>query len=203
MADITHILTSGQTVKRFILCVAVVVATSLHNTSECRDDSLSDEAFMELAGVENILDKVFVDDTELVLLESAQRELKALNVIDFADSFVGRPYRRGGKTPKGFDCSGFTSYVFGHFDRQLGASSRSQYTQGEPVSRDRIQPGDLLFFSGRRGGKTVGHVGIAVEVEQNGAVKFIHSATSGGIRYDRYPDGGYYSSRYIGARRIL
>ena len=68
---------------------------------------------------------------------------------------------------------------------------------------DDIRPGDLLFFAGRKGGKTVGHVAIATSVDENGTVNFIHASTTGGIRHDCYPDGGYYSRRFIGARRVL
>ena len=82
--------------------------------------------------------------------------------------------------------------------------SSAQYTQGIGVPIGEIRPGDLLFFGGRRSGKArVGHVGMAVDVDESGTVTFIHAATSGGIRYDRYPDGGYYSNRFIGARRVL
>ena len=67
-----------------------------------------------------------------------------------------------------------------------------------------LRPGDLVFFGGRRGGKTVGHVGMVVSVDkERNAMKFIHSANSSGITITSYPDGGYYSRRYIGARRIL
>lgn len=127
------------------------------------------------------------------------------DIIDYARKFLGRPYRRGSKGPSAFDCSGFTSYVFRNFGYSLSASSGDQYTQGRAVSTDEIRPGDLLFFGGRSSGKNrVGHVGMAVDVDpETGAVTFIHAATSGGIRYDRYPDGGYYSRRYIGARRVL
>lgn len=124
-------------------------------------------------------------------------------IISYASNYLGRPYRRGGKSPAGFDCSGFTSFVFKNFNISLSPSSRTQYTQGEQISRDDIQPGDLLFFSGRGGGKTVGHVALAVSVDDDGRVTFIHAATSGGIRRDTYPDGGYYSRRFIGARRVI
>ncbi len=155
---------------------------------------------------------IFNDDddaTALVLLDeqptatTAHPILDAADVIDYARKFLGRPYRSGGKTPKGFDCSGFTSYIFKNFDISLAASSGAQYRQGHPVDLEDVRPGDLLFFSGRSGRSSVGHVGMAVEVESDGTIIFIHSATSGGIRYDRYPDGGYYSRRYIGARRMI
>lgn len=129
--------------------------------------------------------------------------VRAKEVIDYASKFLGRPYRRGSGGPKAFDCSGFTSFVFRNFDISLSRSSRDQYGQGVSISRNDIQPGDLLFFAGRRGGKTVGHVAIATSVNEDGTVDFIHASTTGGIRHDRYPDGGYYSQRFIGARRVL
>lgn len=124
-------------------------------------------------------------------------------IIDYATKHLGRPYRSGAKGPSSFDCSGFTSYVFKKFDIALSPSSRTQYTQGRKISLDEVRPGDLLFFAGRRGGKTVGHVGMAVDVNEDGSIKFIHAATSKGITYGKYPDGGYYSKRYIGARRVI
>lgn len=161
--------------------------------TETIDDSttsfllLDDEARQEIADLD---------------LSSFRDEL-ASQIIDYADQHLGRPYRRGSKGPSAFDCSGFTSYVFKNFDISLSPSSRTQYTQGRKISTDEIQPGDLLFFSGRRGGKTVGHVALAVDVDDNGKVKFIHAATSKGISYDTYPDGGYYSKRFLGARRVI
>ena len=124
-------------------------------------------------------------------------------IIDYATKHLGRPYRSGAKGPSAFDCSGFTSYVFKKFDIALSPSSLTQYTQGRKISLDEVRPGDLLFFAGRRGGKTVGHVGMAVDVNEDGSIKFIHAATSKGITYGKYPDDGYYSKRYIGARRVI
>lgn len=135
--------------------------------------------------------------------ETLCRERLADQIIDFAGSFLGRPYRRGAKGPKAFDCSGFTSYVFRQFDHKLAASSRTQFNQGEAIDTEDVRPGDLLFFSGRRAGKTVGHVGIAIEVDESGNISFIHAARTGGIRIDKVQDGGYYSKRYIGARRVI
>lgn len=135
--------------------------------------------------------------------ETLCRERLADQIIDFAGSFLGRPYRRGAKGPKAFDCSGFTSYVFRQFDHKLAASSRTQYHQGEAIDTEDVRPGDLLFFSGRRAGKTVGHVGIAIDVDESGNISFIHAARTGGIRIDKVQDGGYYSKRYIGARRVI
>lgn len=126
------------------------------------------------------------------------------DIVDYAKTFIGTRYRRGAKGPSSFDCSGFTSYVFRNFDFALGASSRAQATQGEKVSVTDARPGDLVFFSGARAGKTVGHVGIVVSADPaSGSVKFIHAATSRGVRIDTYPDGGYYSRRFHSIRRII
>lgn len=130
---------------------------------------------------------------------------KAAEIIGYASNLLGKPYRSGGKTVKGFDCSGFTRYVFGQFGITLNASSSAQYLQGEKIDLADARPGDLIFFSGRRKSATrVGHVGMIVDVDSStGQVKFIHSASSGGVKYDTYPDAGYYSSRFIGTRRVI
>ena len=125
------------------------------------------------------------------------------DMLDYARGFKGLRYRRGGKTPKGFDCSGFTGYVFRQFGMKLGASSRDQYRQGVSIERDRLQPGDLVFFNGRRaGGTRVGHVGIVTRVGDDGeSFYFIHSACSSGIT-ESHSSEPYYSRRYVGARRV-
>ena len=127
----------------------------------------------------------------------------AQQIIDYAARYLGRPYRHGAKGPSAFDCSGFTSYVFKEHGITLSPSSRTQATQGVRVDREDIRPGDLLFFGGRAAGKTVGHVALAVDVADNGTITFIHASTSKGISYAKYPDGGYYSRRFLGARRVI
>ncbi len=136
--------------------------------------------------------------TDLTKLNARQ------NLVDLATSFIGLRYRRGGKTPKGFDCSGFTAYVFRSIGIKLGASSRDQYQQGHEVPTEALEVGDLLFFSGRAGGQQrVGHVGMVVDVDkESGTVRFIHSTHRSGITVSR-TDEPYYAARYIGARRIL
>lgn len=150
-----------------------------------------------------LLDAIATKEMEDLGLESSEDARLVSDIIAYATQYLGRPYRSGGKGPSSFDCSGFTSFVFANFDIKLSPSSREQYTQGESIANSEIRPGDLLFFSGRKGGKTVGHVAMAVEVNDDGSIRFIHAARHGGIRHDTYPDGGYYSARYLGARRVL
>ena len=137
------------------------------------------------------------------ILKQQESEIVANAMLSYAKKYIGRPYRTGTSGPSTFDCSGFTSYVFHQFGYDLLRSSRSQYTQGDNVSRDEAQPGDLIFFSGSRAGKTVGHVGIITEINPiTGTISFIHASTSKGVRIDTLNDA-YYSRRYIGIKRIL
>lgn len=125
-------------------------------------------------------------------------------LVGYASRYIGTRYRSGGKGPAGFDCSGFTSYVFRNFGYELAPSSSQQGLQGERISMDEVEVGDLMFFSGRRGGKTVGHVGMVVDVDhEKGTCRFIHSSTSQGVVVQNFPDGGYYSNRFLQARRVI
>ncbi|MDE5635013.1 MAG: C40 family peptidase [Muribaculaceae bacterium] len=124
------------------------------------------------------------------------------DLLNEASQHMGIRYVRGGKTPKGFDCSGFTSYVFRQFGYSLSASSKGQFGQGVEINPEDVRPGDLLFFKGRNS-RTVGHVAIAVNNDpESGDISFIHAAVKGGIRIDRVSTP-YYSKRYIGARRVI
>ncbi len=118
---------------------------------------------------------------------------QGIEVTQFAERFLGSPYAWGGTSPSGFDCSGFVMYVYQHFGIGLPHASYEQYGQGRFVSRDALAPGDLVFFS--TAGQGASHVGIYV-----GDGKFIN-ATGSGIRYSWLYDG-YWSSNYIGARRL-
>lgn len=124
---------------------------------------------------------------------------------EFAAQFVGTRYRLGASGPSHFDCSGFVGYVFRNFGFNLHRDSRSQYLQGERVDQDNLQPGDLLFFSSRSSGKgRVGHVAMVVDVNEDGSCRFIHASSSKhGVVYQNFPDNGYYSKHYIGAKRII
>lgn len=124
------------------------------------------------------------------------------SLIVYARKYTGTPYRRGGKGPNRFDCSGFMQYVFNRFSYSLNASSASQYLQGISVPDEKIRRGDLVFFKGRNSRRaTVGHVGLVTEVYPDGRFKFIHASTSRGIRED-WSNAPYYAQRYMGARRI-
>jgi len=123
-------------------------------------------------------------------------------ILSQAMSLLGAKYRSGGADPRGFDCSGFTSYVYGVNGISIGRSSRDQYAQNTPINRNQIRPGDLVFFSGTRIGSGVGHVGIVTEVDKSAdTFFFIHSSTNGGVVVTSSANA-YYAQRYLGARRV-
>ena len=122
-------------------------------------------------------------------------------LIDFAKKHLGRPYKYAGKTPAGFDCSGFAGFVFKEFGVILPASSSEIAKIGEAVEKEDLKIGDLVFFEGRNHTKTVGHVGIVSEINDND-VYFIHAAVwSGGIIISGMKEE-YYASRYLKAKRV-
>lgn len=124
------------------------------------------------------------------------------NVLDEAFSHIGARYRSGQAGPNAFDCSGFTSYVFKNMGVELYRSSREQYNQGSPVKKDDLQSGDLVFFTSRGSGRSIGHVGIVVDVDpMTGSFNFIHASIKG-VKVSNSNEA-YYSRRYVGARRVM
>lgn len=130
-------------------------------------------------------------------------EFEPINdVLDEAFSHMGARYRLGHAGPNSFDCSGFTSYVFKNMGIDLNRSSRAQYNQGDPVDKDKLQIGDLVFFTSPRSGRSIGHVGIVVDVDPiSGSFNFIHASTKG-VKVSNSNER-YYSRRYVGARRVM
>lgn len=125
------------------------------------------------------------------------------SIVKDALAYMGTRYRSGGTSPAGFDCSGFTSYIYRKNNVPILRDSRSQYTQGTPInSIADLRAGDLVFFGGRSG-RGIGHVGIVTEVNADrGSFKFIHSSSSQGVTITNSSDA-YYNRRYVGARRII
>jgi peptidoglycan DL-endopeptidase CwlO len=111
-------------------------------------------------------------------------------VVGIAMQYLGIPYRWGGASPStGFDCSGFTMYVFAQVGISLPHNAAMQYSMGSPVGREFLQPGDLVFFNG------LGHVGIYI-----GGNQMIHSPHTGDV-VKISPLTGWYAATYVGARR--
>jgi N-acetylmuramoyl-L-alanine amidase len=124
----------------------------------------------------------------------------ASELLEYSKRFLGVPYKWAGTSPKtGFDCSGFTQYVFKHFDIDLNRIAADQSRQGEQISKQDLQSGDLVFFdtSGKVNGQ-ITHVGIYI-----GDGKFIHASSPGSdVKYDTINDG-FYQRTYVAGRRII
>jgi cell wall-associated NlpC family hydrolase len=116
-------------------------------------------------------------------------------VLELAREYLGTPYRYGGSTRKGMDCSGLVLRVFERAGQDLPRTSASQFKVGQRVAASDLMPGDLVFFA--NGSGRVNHVGIYA-----GGRRFIHASTGKRVvRYDSL-DSNYFRSHYAGARRV-
>lgn len=124
----------------------------------------------------------------------------AENIIEVAQSYEGTPYKFGGTTKKGMDCSGLISVSFKKAGISLPRTSREMSTKGEKITFQQISKGDLLFFKTAKG-RGINHVGLVVEVSA-GKVYFIHSSTSQGVIISSL-DEAYWFEAFAEARRII
>lgn len=110
-------------------------------------------------------------------------------------SLRGAPYRNGGTDPQGFDCSGFVQYVFARHGMTVPRETRAQFRVGTNVRKDRLEPGDLVFFSTVAPGAS--HVGISI-----GGDQFVHAPSQRGVVRIESLSQDYWARRFIGARRV-
>jgi cell wall-associated NlpC family hydrolase len=148
----------------------------------------------------------FGNQTHAQVKNLQQADADTLNPIESLVSFANKhlhiPYRSGGSSKKGFDCSGFVRYCFSKWDILLPHSSQAQSEKGQVVELPEARPGDLIFFKGHSSKTSrVGHVGIITDVTP-GYVRFIHSAWKGGVRYDLL-GADYYQKRFVAIRRMI
>ena len=142
--------------------------------------------------------------TPMDVEETTQKEEKVTttsksntSVVEYAKNYLGCKYVSGGSSPTtGFDCSGFTSYVYKNFGVSLSRSSKGQINDGVAVSKDELQPGDIVVFN-NSGNSAIGHVGIYI-----GGDSFIHAANPRQGVVITSLSSSYYSKRYVGARRV-
>ncbi|MBU3113216.1 C40 family peptidase [Clostridium lacusfryxellense] len=113
--------------------------------------------------------KAIVFKPKNVVLVSSKSKLTGSNIVYLAKQYIGTPYKRGGTTTAGFDCSGFTMYIYNRFKVKLPRTAKDQTSKGTAIKKSALKPGDLIFF-----GKPINHVGIYI-----GSGKFIHSPKPG------------------------
>jgi LysM repeat protein len=143
---------------------------------------------------ESIIPKPKFDTINLSLIDS---------LVAYSKMFMGVPYRYGGMTARGFDCSGFVCFVFNNFGIKLQRTASSQYTSNINIDKHSIMKGDLVFFGGRINKNKIGHVGIAVsDMLESGIFYFIHSSVTRGITISASTEE-YYQNRYLSACRVF
>ena len=140
---------------------------------------------------------------------SSSSSAKASEIVEYAKEFLGVPYVYGGASPSGFDCSGFTMYVFDHFGISMGHGAQMQSREGSAVKADKsskssllnnLEVGDLVFFLDYETMDEIGHCGIYI-----GDGNFIHASSGSGycVKINSLLPGEYYNTRYCAARRLL
>ena len=167
--------------------------------------ALSDNSVIENVTVHQIIEPTQENNSETIqetTTENPEENLpeistKADNIVSTAKSYIGYNYVSGGASPEtGFDCSGFTKYVYSQYGITLNRVAECQADNGTPINKEDLQPGDLVLFS-YYGSDSIGHSGIYI-----GDGNFIHAANSNrGVVIDTL-ESGYYADNYVTARRF-
>lgn len=123
-------------------------------------------------------------------------------LVKYAMTLMGSPYVYAGMSRSGFDCSGFTTYVYKKFGVEVPHSSRMQAEQGHKVPRHQAEPGDLVIFTGTNPKvRKPGHVGIVIS-QPGDTIEFVHSSSVGGVKVSKI-EGSRYDLRFLQIRRVL
>lgn len=122
-------------------------------------------------------------------------------LLSYGEKLIGTKYKYGGTTPKGFDCSGFTGYVYDKVNVNISRSSLAQAKMGKKIKTNEAKTGDLVFFTGT-GRNKISHVAMVVSNNSDGLV-VIHSTTSKGVRKDNITHSKYWNPKLLYARQIL
>jgi hypothetical protein len=146
-----------------------------------------------------IIDAFYIVEPNAYAADSRDGKVRLREeIVRTAGRYVGVPYRWGGESPRtGFDCSGLTMVVYRLNGLDLPRSSRQQWKVGRRIDRNRLQKGDLVFFS-TSGGNRVSHVGI-----YTGRNKFLHAPSRGRRIQSSSLSDKYFKTRYVGARSYL
>ncbi len=130
------------------------------------------------------------------------RDEKVSKVIQSARSYTGTPYKYGGTTRSGMDCSALMIHSFRALDVNLPRTASDQSKVGKSVKLKEIQPGDLVFFATGKKKRQITHVGLVTDRKSRNNIKFIHASTSLGVVEDNIFTS-YYHQRFREARRII
>jgi cell wall-associated NlpC family hydrolase len=125
---------------------------------------------------------------------------KVETAISTARSYTGTPYRYGGTSKRGMDCSGLLCVSYQSAGLSLPRTSSEQSKFGKPVKLNELKPGDLVFFSKKKGRKKITHVGMVTDIKKRDDIRFIHSSTKLGVVENNLMSN-YYRGVFVKARR--
>lgn len=189
-----------------LLSTSRVEVTNRGNVDRTEDKDSNEEAETQKeVSTSNVSETTDKEETS----NSSDSSTTAEEIVAYAKKFLGVPYVYGGASPSGFDCSGFTMYVYDHFGISMRHGAQAQAKLGEVVSADKssktsllnnLEVGDLVFFLDYETMDEIGHCGIYI-----GNGEFIHASSGSGycVKINSLLPGEYYNTRYCAARRVL
>lgn len=131
-----------------------------------------------------------------------KESLLTTNILSNAENYLGVPYKLGGMTSSGMDCSGLIVRVFGDNHIKMPRRSIDQAKEGMHIHIKDVRRGDLLFFATINGSSDVSHIGIVHMIEQSGEIKFIHASTKRGVIISSL-DENYWNKAFLFAKRVI
>ena len=132
----------------------------------------------------------------------SSKKRKVHQVISTAKSYKGVPYRYGGVTRKGLDCSALIMHSYKAAGYKLPRTTKQQVKLGKKIKQKNLKPGDIVFFSSKKRKRKVVHAGIITEVKSKNKIKFIHASSSSGVRESNFLSK-YWKKVFKSARRII
>ena len=196
-----------------LLSTSRVEVTNRGNVDRTTDNDSKEEAETQeevsTSDVSESTNKQNTDNENTDKKETSNSSTTAKEIVAYAKKFLGVPYVYGGASPSGFDCSGFTMYVYDHFGISMRHGAQAQAKLGEVVNADKsskssllnnLEVGDLVFFLDYETMDEIGHCGIYI-----GNGEFIHASSGSGycVKINSLLPGEYYNTRYCAARRVI
>lgn len=185
-----------------ILCIPLLLASCGSQKGLKQATSYQDEIPSEVNSEENISEEAEEENTFKEEKEDIASEEDFISrITQYAREYLGTGYKYGGTTTEGMDCSGLIMTAFSSEDIALPRSSRDMASIGQKLDLQEVLIGDLLFFQTNRNRKVINHVGLVIDIAEQG-IYFIHSTTSRGVIISSLTEK-YWQDHFVMARRIL